>query len=215
MTDAAWDQARVANAQGTMEMEDAQTWGTIESDDWWFELDDETQKAFSLYKSGNYGVINDALRGGSRMTDEAASSIARMDAALDTASLSEDVVAVRHIDKYAFNDMFGTTKADYEFGGFWKEDPRRFVGATFGDDAYTSTSMSSDFTWGDIPMEVRVPRGYQAAYLDPAMFNGSSLLGSHECELLLKRGTRFRIVGMDTELDQGAHEITKLILEVI
>lgn len=130
------------------------------------------------YVSSYFYSINGQLRRGeldARVTE----TVSRLDAVMDQAALTKDVVAWRGIADAG--RLFGDRLAGDLTGTEWLEN------------AYTSTSalraVATDFTYqsGQVLMRILVPKGTAALKLSEAMVGG-------QAELLLQRGLRFRVV---------------------
>jgi len=208
------------------DLDEIADWSEDNYRSWWESLSDDEKIAVNVYKSGNYGEINSYLRGLANYDKTIyvpainesipiENLVANLDTAMKKAVIPEDMVVRRYVDRYAFEDMLGTSADQY---AYWFEDPSdRFIGTVFADDAFTSTSMSSEFVWGGgqgVELEIYVRAGMHGFVEDPSLFiHGNGI--SREAEMLLDRGIRFRIISMEVEKGAGAYTIKKMILEAI
>jgi hypothetical protein len=159
----------------------AHFWGEDRYGPWVEDLPDAQMQALLHYQ--NVPVINAPLRGLEEFDDAGLRQVALMDEAIADAVVPEDVIAWRLVDQEAIGPLN--------------------VGSVFRDDGYTSTSLSRDviedfdpenwdMTQAVYRFKIFVPRGYNGAYLG----EGFEEFFSQE-ELLLKRGSRFRVRGID------------------
>jgi len=139
-------------------------------------LSPEEEDKLRYYTEGDSSGLNHWLRTGSDpyKTGTSKRRMEQLDAVFAKASMPEDLVVYR---KAGTN----TTKR-------WAELP---VGTTFTDKGFISTAVraqdiSSEF--GGIPVAIRVPRGFKAVPL------GDVSSYATENELLLNRGTTFRVI---------------------
>lgn len=187
-------------------------------EDQWAELTDAEKSALNFYKSGRYRELNDALRfPEARQLDSELMQIeSDLDSALTKLTAPDDLVTMRFVDADAFGNLMG---AELDEDVFWLEDPRNFIGTVFRDDAYTSTSLASDFDWASqesVRMFIRIPRGYEAGPNDIGLMDRSvRTAGTTEAEIMLKRGTRFRLVDVEAHEEQAAWVVDSMTLEVI
>lgn len=120
-----------------------------------------------------------------------------LDLALSRAHLPEEVVVWRGVTEEAM--------PSYVFDAFDTSSPQNEAllllnGKEFVDKGFVSTTLSKEraVNWaldqsvGAILYRITVPKGYQAAYLTEVLSQVNT-----EWELLLKRGTRFRVTGVD------------------
>lgn len=110
-------------------------------------------------------------------------------------------------NRYASEAMRPTTRDTTTFRGVnlralgadSPEQLAQMVGATVSDPGFTSTSInpqvSSGTFAGDVLLQIEVPRGSRAAYVENISQNGG------EEELLLDRGTRFEILEVSPATD--------------
>jgi SPP1 gp7 family putative phage head morphogenesis protein len=174
--------------------------------DWRDDLSPEELDALKLYQSSGYRDINATLRG--RGSVDVADEVAALDSALSRSVIPHDIVAYRASSASAVPGDLG-------------------VGSVFPDLGFASTSIDpvnghryaayvmSD---GKVPVffEIRIPAGTRGAYMD-------GVLEMREYEVLLARGSRFRVI-RDTLIDieyapfeaQGRRKgVRKIVLEVI
>ena len=151
----------------------------------------------SYQAEGVYDVINPALRNGTAQTAENAKIVRDLDAAIEKASFSQNVITYRGLGDDT--GQFATLK----------------VGDTFTDLAYTSTSLNpriaDNFAAGQyvdrgFVLEIQIPRGSRALASDLVseksfgeslkdMTNFDLLGASRLNEVTLPRGTTFEVIG--------------------
>jgi hypothetical protein len=134
--------------------------------------------------STDYTKMNNHLRGKDKKpSKETRDAIKQVDAAINKGNIPQDTTVFRGFPP----SVLGS-------------DPSKLVGKTITDKAYTSSSLServaSQFS-KDLIAEIKIPKGSKGAFMD-ATLNKSDLeqLGRDpEHELLLPRGSKFRISG--------------------
>ncbi len=121
----------------------------------------------------SYREINGALRGPGPIPDDLANTVAAIDQALAGKRVDEALVVARGTDLDHLN----------------LSDPFAMIGRTYGDPAYTSTSLGQA-AFGDkqAVLHLKVPVGTPAIYMEKV-----SHFGAGERELLLGRGTKYRV----------------------
>jgi tetratricopeptide (TPR) repeat protein len=133
----------------------------------------EHYAAGMMYSGGDYQTINAALRRGEVLTGDAARAQAGLDAALDLpqSTLPRDATLYRGLSGKEARERFANVKP----------------GDTFEDLAYTSTAANADSVVRNenIVFNISAPAGTMAAPI-PSKY-------SSEQELLLGRGTKFRV----------------------
>lgn len=157
-----------------------------------------------IYSGGSYDAINDQLRG---------NALTGLMPIGPKGGDWDDVVA--HADKL-FDEVPPLTqnivlsrKVGSDGGAFPKSPPPMTPGAVFTDHGYVSTSKSRDIWSGPVQMEVRVPKGMKV--LDLNHTTGSN--HSSELEVLLPRGTRYRVIsdGPGTDYGQNRHIVVEML----
>lgn len=137
------------------------------------------------YTDDGYSVINGALRAtkGAAMNPR----IADLDAAFDAAPrVPEDIVVTRQTTLDQF-DRIGPI------------DPKELIGEDFTEHALLSTSVDASGVnvsgMADVSMTLTVPKGHKAIYVsgDEHGAHAISAVGGGESELILARGTKFRV----------------------
>ncbi len=148
---------------------------------------EDHEEALNAYTGSDYGMMNDGLRGRTDLTKYYQDVIERIRVADDAMRpLPQPVKAFRHVD---FN-AFGIVHSD---NGLTQSQLDALVGKTVQDPGFFSTSITPDivgFT-RDIHMEIDVPKGARAAYVQRVSVN------KHEEELLLAPGTKFKVVSVE------------------
>lgn len=151
--------------------EAATAWGEKHYRGWAESLDqDERDDFYLVYTASGYEWINKTLRSGADQSASFQKRIAEMDGALARTKTPEAVRGVRYVTS---NVLAGHAE-----------------GSVFEDRGYGSVSLRQNFVWsGGHRCEILIPKGYRAA----ALIRGVSSRPS-ENEILLRRGTRYRIV---------------------
>ncbi len=151
-------------------------------------ISEDEKQALKVYTHAGSYPINDYLRNGTlpqdgkyanatpvRDEEDLHNAVRDMDSAMDKASLPNEMNVHRGVDQAAWDKVFKNLK----------------VGDTITDKGFASTSLKkvssaklSHF------MKIKVPKGAKAIPLDGVVANRTS------GELLLKRGTTFKVTGM-------------------
>jgi ADP-ribosyltransferase exoenzyme len=125
------------------------------------------------YTDGSYKGINGALRRGSPMTAVQATLAAHLDAAIKSSKLKADITVYR-----------GVGDPEKFFG------PNPTVGTVIVDNGYVSTSKDVSTSFSGTKCSVKLKKGAHA--LDVQDMS----LHSHEKEVVLPRGSLFKITGI-------------------
>lgn len=141
--------------------------------------------AVAAYAQHDHEDINSGLRRNRGSTDgldsESHHTVKELDAAISESKLTDDVVVYRGMSGHrAFSSED------------WTNEPGKMVGVEFTDHGFSSTTTSRavadeftySYTGSAVMMKILVPKGMGAIAIDTG-----------ESELLLARGTKFRIVG--------------------
>lgn len=185
-------------------------WGQKHYREWAEQLTPEQQAAIRDYRGAGFRDLNEILRGQRSAVgpevDAHRVRVRTLDSALEGARTPEAVVVHRGI-----HDVKGVfrLKSSQDLGSI--------VGREYVDGGYGSTSVdprkATDFAIkragreyaADEPgtVEIRVPAGFRAAYISRAAGE------YHERELLLDRGTRYRVL----EADPGRRHVVVEAIE--
>lgn len=160
------------------DLEAANEYGAAQWSDWYNSLSDEDKIGINGYTGRAYSEINSALRSkrGLESARPGFQSIAqKLEAALAKAEVREPVEVVRSINK----SVLAKVK----------------VGDTITDKGFTSTSL---FKRENLPASketivIRLPAGTKGAYV------GNVSTYSSESEIILQRGTQFKVIGIDND----------------
>jgi len=203
MPEADWDGA---TSYADKSDKEAEVWGMAEFEHWASKLTDDQELVIRRYQNNAHRTMNGILRDNldkveSRplLADERSLALKRIDklsAALDTAKLPSDTITYRGLPASA--------------GAVFTP------GAVIEDPAFTSTALRPSVVLNfaekkdDIVMEILVPKGSHAAYLD-----ATREYPNGELELLLQKGTRFKVVGIeDKEIAGEVRTVIRVIAEV-
>ncbi len=173
-------------------------------------LDEDEIGALARYKVTDFQQINSQLRGSfvpESLRDEARANIDRIDGVMEGSKTPEDIIAYRGMDT-----------GDQKIGGMQPGD-------TFFLDAYTSTTlhvqpirdfMDTSDVEGDQPMvmQIRIPKGTSAIYMDSDRIRTSINIEFNERELLLDRGLTYQVVATGDSVIAGMRE-RAIIVEVV
>lgn len=143
----------------------------------WEELDEFEVTAVAMYTGSAYRKMNNKLRTGAPLGDNA-KTVEALDKAIAKSKATQDLVVVRGLTSDAVQAM-GALK----------------VGAVLSDKGFISTTTNAEiaqaFSGGGYGLKIRVPKG---ASILPVKHLSSH---SHEDELVLPRGSSFKITEMD------------------
>ena len=178
----------------------------VEGDAWHAELGTNERNALGVYVGTGYVDINNTLRRGESHTltptsaggltkEQVGFNIERLDAALSKASLKEATVVYRALEPKLTEHLLGVNE-----------------GSEFVDKGFISTSLSSDIAHAGfgsssthpVIARIAVPAGYRAGYL----------VQRREAELLLARGSKFKITSRSPGMING-HTGTFINMEVV
>lgn len=149
-----------------------------ERKEWKSNLDETEVEAVETYTSQAYENINSMLRGKVEGDMESKMIVDTLDYAIEKSKVPFDISVYRGV-RYA-----------EDLKNFFTNDAK--VGGTWSDPAYLSTSLDktsfSAFKGADVSFKINVPKGSSGAFL-----NGDLSKYPNEAEMLLPRGTKFRI----------------------
>ena len=162
------------------------------------------QEAATDYAGSGYSTLNEDLRSGAPLDKWSKKIQEGLDSMFEKSSLNQDTTVYR--------------RAKFDFGD---------VGSVFVDKGYISTEHALDFAdvekaprysmngkdlplGGNTQLEIRVPAGYPAIDINQASgFDGG------ENEILLPRGTAFKVVSKERVEGTTHFGYTKAVLEVV
>ena len=162
---------------------------------------EEEIKGLNKYAGNGYSRLNNSLRTNKgELTEATRATVEQLDSALRRAKVPEDVMVFRGIKSQALAKKLE-------------------IGAEFHDHAFVSTSLHRSVAEkfsregpgkrGAV-LEIRVPKGTNAAAFD-SIWNGGNL---KEHELLLPRGSKFRVTGVRKTRDTGTSRGNMKIVSV-
>lgn len=171
---------------------EAGAWGDKAYQGWSQKLSGKEKDAIETYVGHEHEVLNRALRAGEGMTDWARDIVKNLDSAIEKGRTDRDVVTHRGVTHKDVIDQIVNN-----------------VGGTFKDAGYHSTSVDVDaaghFAAGKMLLNVHVPKGSRAAYV------GVLRMQNHqEREMILPRGSRYRITGVRRAADGTYHVDARL-----
>jgi len=131
--------------------------------------------AVKAYTDGSYKELNKNLRNGRPMDAAQATLAAQLDAALSKAKITKDTHVYRGVG-HAAEKFFG---------------PNPTIGTVVIDNGYISTAKTFDNAWCGAKCKIFVPKGSRALDVE------SMSLHPGETEVLLPRGSMFKLTGID------------------
>jgi hypothetical protein len=192
--------AELASYQRFSSYHDVQTWGQNSSySKWPDELPSTQASAVKSYTGGGYRDVNLTLRTGSSGGTTVTNKIKNITKALESKPIPDNVVSFRGAGNTELQDIL--TKAGIDLNA----PVEQLIGREYNDWGFLSTSVAPQGGFGGaLRLEVHVPAGTPGAYLQ-WISNYAS-----EYELLLQRGLRYRILGVER-----SGGVTKLIVQVV
>lgn len=162
--------------------------------------DEDEKEAAEFYVASGYGFVNAALRGSGEPTGRAKESIEKLDAIMDRSKLPSDTGVYRGVGdgRVLFGDSL-----DGDLTGFeWKE--KGYSSTSVNEDVaddFIDSAGDDDEDGGDstpIKMRIVLPSGTPA-------FQASDV--DDEAELIVGRGSNFRVIADRGEDDTGTRVI--------
>jgi hypothetical protein len=155
--------------------------------------DEAQRKSFDRYVGTAYERINGQLRSGGELSENVREHVKNMDAVFADATTSEPIVSYRGV--LSPDKMFGSAWGDFDLAGLeWVDDG---FGSTTAIERIAQ-NFTSDTPQNAAMFRIITPTGSKMVYL-----------GDQEHELLLNRGTKFRVVR-----DNGKNEAGTRMLDV-
>lgn len=173
---------------------------------WDNDLSENEREGIRTYTSNFYRDMNSALRND---TYSGLHKISKVKKAIDNATsglqktlLAEDTLVYRGMGGVdALSDWLGITKNMLSDKGIQSQ----LIGRKLTEKAFMSTGTAADSAWSGIKLEVYLPKGTQAMYVDPI----SNYRGEHE--ILVQRNSTFEIKEIKTD-SKGYIESLVLVL---
>lgn len=185
---------------------------------WYDNLTDQERSSVNRYKDPyGFRAINGVLRGTKdinrhgvpipdNIVQNYATHIPNIDSALDKASLPKNMILYRGTTLGIF-DRYQQGK-----GG----DPQEMIGSGLHDFGYTSTTLTgSKAFWGNVFFTIKAPKGTKGQFIDVTRSGKHSGTIFDEQEVLLHRGTRFRITKFLGYRQDGKKNPPHFELEVV
>ncbi|OQR54877.1 hypothetical protein CDB3_21770 [Bacillus sp. CDB3] len=182
-------------------------------DQWENQLTSLEKQAINYYTGMGYKYINTELRK-STVDGEESKYIKLIDSALKKAAVSNKMTVYRYTDErqvkgrqdslQQFKDLQLDTLENIndtqKYIQMAQKIVENWVGKTIKEPAYTSTAIekTAKFSGRPIRFEIEVPKGTHAAYIS-SMSNFPD-----EKELLLPRGSKFKVMGASTVTENNA-----------
>lgn len=173
---------------------------------WDNDLSENEREGIRTYTSNFYRDMNSALRND---TYSGLHKISKVKKAIDNATsglqktlLAEDTLVYRGMGGVdALSDWLGIPKNMLSDKGIQNQ----LIGRKLTEKAFMSTGTAADSAWSGIKLEVYLPKGTQAMYVDPI----SNYRGEHE--ILVQRNSTFEIKEIKTD-SKGYIESLVLVL---
>lgn len=173
---------------------------------WDNDLSENEREGIRTYTSNFYRDMNSALRND---TYSGLHKISKVKKAIDNATsglrktlLAEDTLVYRGMGGVdALSDWLGIPKNMLSDKGIQNQ----LIGRKLTEKAFMSTGTAADSAWSGIKLEVYLPKGTQAMYVDPI----SNYRGEHE--ILVQRNSTFEIKEIKTD-SQGYIKSLVLVL---
>ncbi len=189
------------------------------------ELTAEMRTALSGYQGVDYHEINDWLR--QKLDSEYLTTYENGSKVLDIARVEEAISETEQLQQMLALDG-GTPEAVHVWRGFgsgrWLgldstltpeaalERAKALIGTVQVDDGFLSTAMRKEAAFGGFRLDLTVPKGYPSMPVSNAALGRSGLEGLQmgEAELLLQRGSRILIEGVEITTDRYGGETVVL-----
>lgn len=167
-------------------------------------LNIKEKEILNKYTTSYYMTVNGQLRGYTGV--DSTNKIKQITDVLNKTSLVEDTKLYRKIGVDGFSDL--TNVKINNVNSFSTDELRKmFVGKEYKDNAFISTStVDRGFESGGIHMQLYAPKGTKGTYI-----NEISEYKNIEYEMLLQRGTKFKIIDVVKDEDEN---IIRIIAEV-
>lgn len=168
------------------------------SDEWRDKMSEQEYNGVYKYTGSSYIQMNQYLRDGKMGSGENPNLeklILNCQKGLKKFKLDEDLRVYRQSSSQLLEQLGIPSYV----GGFWGNKPefmsvlKSRIGSVVKDHGFTSTSMLKNAWSGDVKYEINIPKGTNCAYVAHMSQHHS------EMELLLNRGTSFRITGVREE----------------
>lgn len=165
----------------------------------------KADKAISAYASTLYAAINGGLRRGGKNSDfvdaSAKEAVKDLDAAMKKVQLKENLTVYR--------------------GAANKRNQQFEVGQVIKDNGYSSTSLSEDSAMGFLGesdttpyvMKIVAKKGQNA--IIPGLAESASQSVAHEVEVILPRGTAYKITKIREKQDSFGYDYNELEMEIV
>lgn len=148
------------------------------------------------YSGSTYRAMNDYLRTGkmgSGYDEKLEKLITDCSNGLSKYTIKENLLVYRKSSAALFNQLGVSLGYSFQSREDFVKSINSFAGSIVTDKGFTSTSTRSKTWGGDVHMEIRVPKGTNGAYIEHVSQHSS------EKELLLNKGTNFKIVSARME----------------
>lgn len=214
---------QMGKAFNTKSAEDADKKFRKQSGEIWMDAKGNTKEALYEYTGEGYRWMNPALReegGIDRLSDDQYYKLVAITEAIEDSKMREDVVVKRGISTNSLAKLVGLDPGDINPNML-----SDIVGVSGVDRAFASaaarTSDDAGFYGKAVQMEVLLPKGTKALYVEPfsanGMGDGLSWNGeddqfsiSDEQEMLIQRGSEFVI--LDAKYDGSKYQITAAVV---
>ena len=171
-------------------------------------MDMRMSAPLNQYTTGQYRMINSALRESNGAKAHRADYLKEMDRAFDLSPRNPQRIELHRgtdVEQFMDNALKGTVT----------DDPASWVGKEFVDHGYMSTSLGGKaaFSHEPIIMHIDVPKGAKMAYVDsadPLVKTNVITQFPGEREVILQRGTQFKVSKVETDAEGKVHVWAKL-----
>lgn len=170
---------------------EAWDWAEPSSQAWYRSLTEGERAALDDYLGFDYSDVNNRLRGIWPMNEDVEEKVRLLDGALSRGSVPDDIIVYRGLSSAELHRELSS-----RVGGIWEE--RGYTSASLR--PYAARQFAGSSTDTAVTMDIKVPKGSRGAFID-----------SEEVEILIPRGSRYRIVGTWVDPDTGRHVAAELI----
>jgi hypothetical protein len=172
-------------------------WGNVFTDD--------ERKGIRAYTGSSYRSMNKHLRLGEHADTKILKYIDDCTTALNKTTVAEDVLVYRGMgSQRSVARLFGLTES--QLSDVVRTDVTQLIGTRVEEKGFTSTAVTFGSAWSGCKLDIYLPSGSHAMYVDPISMH------SGELELLLQRNSTFEV--QDIEVNAYS-EITKMVLILV
>lgn len=163
---------------------------------------DDERRGIKAYTGSYYRRMNKHLRLGESVDSDILKYIKDCTSALNKTKVAEDVVVYRGMGtQKSVATLFGLT--EQQLSAIIQADASQLIGTRVVEKGFASTAVTFDSAWRGCKLDIYLPAGSSAMYVDPVSTH------SGELEMLLQRNSAFEVQNIEVN---SVGEITKMVL---